>query len=941
MNAINQNGPGWGIDANYLTPSYLSPYRPRYQGPNGQFYPGSNPTFWSATNQLFNPFAGGGMNYGGDVLAQQRPAFDSFGYRPIDAGMGFMQHWALPGALAWSSNKLFGAASERIGARIFGGAYSAIMGGGAGSTGMMAAEGLGSLLGAAALPYAIGAAGTYGLDKAVFSPYIAQRLMNRNLRRDFQHVTFGSGGDIYTGQGLSRTMAAQIAASTSTMAAKDMTFSQEETAQISDFATRAGLLDNVDSTQLANRFKNILKQVKVVMSAANTSDFKEVIQLMAKLQDSGVATTNIGNVVSQMGGYAAMAGTSVQRLMATTGAAAQYMFGAAGITPYVGQLINAEGQGALQAGLRNGIYSNAQMARGGGVQGLTQTYDSAMMALYSSPYAMMYASNLYGGAGGRNSVLGTISAFAGQIYGASNPVEASGQIKYQNAAKLSAFMKDEGSQGAMMMIMQQAKNEGLLERNGKLGVGTLWNILESNGLNPQQIQAFIAHQQAAQDPTTATNRIKALNAFGTQQHAEYLVQQGLGYGRFNPAAQAYKMAGSWIQQKISKLEGNWSEDWANTIDRLEGKYQSFRFGAPTTAEDIDTYNKNLGPKGEVSLINTDKWGSMEKNGLRIFKGWNQATKNGGITAIEDSDYEQINKLAKEGNQYALTILSKSASVGEKRNALDQISNRLQGDYKGITSQMQFLHGADILGIQHGSQIANTRSFKGDLLSAVRDATGDKNMTSEKFFGSYNSALQTASKELLAGGSVDKDVKKALLPLLQRTHKGMTVNDISDADIEKLVQQMQGAFGDTGLYMTALNWTTLQGKSFDQRIQYAKDHHIKMVGAAAPMSNGNWRDQLNYENQQQALDQQVQKIQQAVKAGKIDFGTAANMINAIDNGQVVANFGSAVKTFSDAVDTFAGKPSSGGSAKPTKASPTMYERLGSPLIDTITSSWVWG
>ena len=225
--------------------------------------------------------------------------------------------------------------------------------------------------------------------------------MTNSFRNNFAGVTFSDGsGNNITGGGFSRTGATLQSSQLSRFAAGDRNFNQSEVSNITDLAARSGLLDNVQGGQMGTRMKSIMTQMKTIMQLANSSDVKEITEMMAKMQVSGVAPTDFSKVVSRLSGMAAMtSGTSMQKMMDTVGAQGGYMYGGNGFTPFVGQLMAANAYGAFSAAQRSGLLSPALLARMGGVEGATQSANSGLMAIAQTPYAKMrnYLDYLGGG----------------------------------------------------------------------------------------------------------------------------------------------------------------------------------------------------------------------------------------------------------------------------------------------------------------------------------------------------------------------------------------------------------------------------------------------------------------------------------------------------------------------------------------------------------------
>jgi hypothetical protein len=327
MNSVNMNQGQWGMDQNYLTPSFDAPYRPPYAG--GQPSMSSpNPGWFRSASYFGNPFSSG-PQYGVGTTAFESSYWDQLGHRPQDFGAAFSQRMIAPlvsfggafavarswqvrnqsrGAFDWF--RLFGAGKQEamrvsgftaMGQRFGGSLAKGMIAGASSFAPSMAASGFGraAIYGAAALggaasglilPAAIAQAGISGFESLVSDNYLGIRENAAALRGNFRGVTFGGRfGDPYTGQGLSRRVAAGMGTELTKAAAGDQTFNAREVATMTSMASQMGMLDNASAEQIVPRMKSIMQQLKVVMSIAGSTDFKETMQMMAKLQMAGAS----------------------------------------------------------------------------------------------------------------------------------------------------------------------------------------------------------------------------------------------------------------------------------------------------------------------------------------------------------------------------------------------------------------------------------------------------------------------------------------------------------------------------------------------------------------------------------------------------------------------------------------------------------------------------
>ena len=131
----------------------------------------------------------------------------------------------------------------------------------------------------------------------------------------------------------------------------DMTFNQNETSLLMDYASRSGLMDNTSADQMAKRFESVMKQVKVVMAVANTSDFKETIEIMSKMQNGRGQSDSARQCHGTTRRPCCCRWRSHAKMFNTVGTQAQYMFGASGHNSIPGPTNGRWGYGRNEHGL--------------------------------------------------------------------------------------------------------------------------------------------------------------------------------------------------------------------------------------------------------------------------------------------------------------------------------------------------------------------------------------------------------------------------------------------------------------------------------------------------------------------------------------------------------------------------------------------------------------
>lgn len=901
MNGVNQNRGNWGIDPSYLTPAYLSPYRPHYQAPSGGSSDRYRPSFGTSVNQVFNPFAGGGSNYGGNYMQQQSPFYDSMMNRPMDGAASFTQNWIAPGIASWAAYKYWGAASTQAGRAVGGGLMGGILGASeiqgpklgmraqAINMGIRTGRFTGGALAGIALPAIASQLAVNAVDSAVFDPYIAQRQMSGGLRENFEGVSFGeSTGDRFNGGGINRGFAASIAKRVSQAGAMDKTFTQNETAMLTDYASRAGMLDNASSTQMAGRFESILKQVKLVMSIANTSDFKETIEIMAKMQSSGVGGSQLAGVMGRLGSTASSGGLSFNKLFNTLGAQGQYLFGAQGLTPYVGQIAGFESAAGIASGYRGGSISSAMLARMGGLEGAAQSATAGQIASYRSPYASMQAYNAYMGKGETGNVVSNVASFGNSM--ASNPLQTIGRFKMSQNALTSRHIEDRGLLGEQDRIYQLAQQlAGGVQANGKVDAGVAFSIMtDMMGMTPEMAHAKLAQIGAFGDNKAVGQMLAGNTRASKDALLKYQQQEGLDKGIFSSSYNAVKSGVMSIQRASAGRVGEVLEDVGDLTDSVQNYMTEALMGVKKGQNQFVNIDGSTGRGGKYNQVNTLNEKVMDAN--KNHKNYR--------------DLSKLNKLAANGDEDARTALDPNSSKRDRKNAIDKlakaghVSTTTNGEIEELVNRIT----------QLGTVQTGTEEVKGSvrdtLVASLANVGGGKNIDQNLEY------INLMSDALGKGGDVTGEARKRIAELSGKSEDDLSTSTIREMAGDTITKVGKGRMAHLLGLKNVGNAEGLEKALKEQRGGIGLSPEIETSGDTMALN-----EQIKT---QAGMAKARSSIQQMVKEGKIDMGTAMASINSLDNKQSTGKFADAVKDFVDGVTEFK------GGKKPANDSPSAYE-----------------
>lgn len=923
LNSMNTNSGDWGMNSAYMTPSYTSPYRPRYQGPQGSQSNGYRPGFFRSLNHVINPFEGGGTNYGGNTYAQGEAYYSAIGMRPIDAGMHAMQNIVVPMAFSAMAYKHLAKPMGDIGER-FGAGLMGRMGAGLG-LGPAGASRLASLGGGVGkLAFGIGGplmAAQVGMglaDSAFFDPYTAQRSSMDTLRRNTAGITYGEGtGNDVTGGGVSRRFAAQYAGNVSKMAARDVTFSQMEVSQLTDFAGRSGLMDNVSSSQMSKRMKEITSQVKTVMAVANTSDFREAIEIMSKLQSSGVGSQRLSGTMGAIGGLASAAGMSTQRLMNTVGAQGQYLYGANGLTPYVGQLTAGQAAASFGTAFRSGLMSPALMARMGGVEGASQSSNTGLLAALQSPYAMAIGMNaMHGGAVG--SVVGNMSKFGGSM--ASNPLSAIGHMNMLRPALLSNMAENEGLHSVQMQLAQMGKMiPGALNNKGKMDTGVMYQLMTGMmGIQDTDARAMIEDFRGRLDPKGRRAHMASLGRAQQDFDMKFADQNSMNKGIFTRPYNAVLNFKRGMDETGSENINKITRLWAGASDYVEGGIVPAMYGESNrpSAVSLKDFNKKIGGR----QINVDKakailatTGSIRddllKNGL--------FGEDGNITSLH-----AINKAAAKGDEDANALLNtnnrQERILHIKRLADKGVIDPKYAHIDGFNELDSTLRGAGTVsaknsGIDPAKKIATAiklssgvdGDFKGmEVLSLAQKLSANPDDTAAM------ERISMLTGRDINSSNVHDEIKK--IRVATATYGTGNIADIFDS-LGSSSEELSAIYKDSskiGGFLAKIGVSSSKNSSeFIAKVADKEKRNVLEKGLDPSKVSAMTEEEANrYISTTKGNQSQRAILDKMYRDNQFDFSEYTDSVNALDNKQSTLDFTAAVDKFGVYVESIVtGKP----------------------------------
>jgi hypothetical protein len=924
VNYGNMN-PGWGVDPSLMTPGYTAGFRPQYGGPNSSGDYG-RPGFFGAVNNMFNPMTRDPM--WGNPFMHNQQNYDAIGSRPADAAMWGIQRVAAPAAAYWGAGRMmggmnsFGMAKGAYNAgRTFGRGIGVGMAKSFGFRGLgtsMLARPMGMLAGATAgfaLPYLGMQAAMSGLERGVFNPYMNTRRTAGDLQSNFSGVSFGDSiGHPITGGGLGGYESARIAGQITGQGINDMSFSTGQYADGASMVMRSGMMDNVSSTsQISGKVKSAMEQVKMIMAIAAMPEMRDAVEQLSKLNRMG-ANINGGmhsvasTTMMQLGGYAKVAGTSVQRMMNTVGAQGEYLYQANGMTGYLGQLAAANSFSSFAAGNRMGLLSPSQLSRMGGLEGATQSSLTGQINVAQSLYSKIGNYNSYLGGGRGSSAVDNITQFSSQVAG--DPLAASGALGRFGRRMGGIRMAERGSLATEDDLMHYAGATNQLGKNGKLDANRAFSMLTGvMGMSPDEAEAFLTQREMQTNSSVHSQTIKGLRTNEIEQQHQYLSSRGL-YGGIvgTPIYATTKLFNKLTDGASQILSRPLARGVGSVSDYAAKAHQYLMYGDSTHTGDPGDVQRALGLTGSVSdMANDQIFGDtnyMETDGF-----WSSKYKN---QDDHEDVVQRLNELYLKGDPKAQAYYKTSDPTKKRKilndlirsNALGEDAAKTYTDASSSNELNSYLSSRKLVNAQDTSAYSNfSRKQSGDEVGQIKDLdriTGLTNAGVSKNFRvmalAGNLLLKQASGKL-NGLSDDDDLLKD-----EDMKSFMTQTGETDprAALQRAEQITRGAQA-SGKMLNAFNSARIKDDEFfdkgleakykaaagnpelQQRILMADRSSrfgLSASGDKAAMSHSVEEVAGSVEQSKQTVVQGA-RSDAALKSDRLDFSNAKSMRDTLD------------------------------------------------------------
>lgn len=213
-----------------------------------------------------------------------------------------------------------------------------------------------------------------GLLPDMATPYVDRIREQRQIQRmSMSKIVAGRDVDRATGLGFSGAASSSLDRFIRKSAADDILFKEGDYRKLLSLGMENGMFDyDSDVFQYKTTIKRLRKSLTNVMDVLGTTDFKELLSEFKRLQTLGANQTQFTGLLRKENMFAKMTGLRHSDMVETYGKQGAVIFSQAGLDAYQGSTQAMSNAAMVTLAQRQGLLSPTQIARYGGVSGLTQ-----------------------------------------------------------------------------------------------------------------------------------------------------------------------------------------------------------------------------------------------------------------------------------------------------------------------------------------------------------------------------------------------------------------------------------------------------------------------------------------------------------------------------------------------------------------------------------------
>jgi hypothetical protein len=210
---------------------------------------------------------------------------------------------------------------------------------------------------------------------SISAPYIDRLRTSRDLQNlSMSKIVGGSDMAGALGQGFTLGASRSIDRHIRGLAAQDVIFKEDDYRQLTKLGVESGMFDYAqNSEQYKNIITKLSKQVKTLAHLMESGDLNEIFENLQRMQQMGAGPDSFTNIALTSRTAARVMGMSISEAMNTHGQSGALIYGQMGLTQYQGTLSSLGHAAGITMSQRMGLIGRGELARQGGVSGLTQS----------------------------------------------------------------------------------------------------------------------------------------------------------------------------------------------------------------------------------------------------------------------------------------------------------------------------------------------------------------------------------------------------------------------------------------------------------------------------------------------------------------------------------------------------------------------------------------
>lgn len=217
------------------------------------------------------------------------------------------------------------------------------------------------------------------------SPFV-NRVRDTRAMQDATRSKIVGGRDVnlLTGMGFNARAASDVTRFMRRASIDDALLAEGDYRELASMGIEAGLMDYAGNAQ---QYKDVIKKLRgnltTFMEVLGSTDFRDSLKEMKRLQDMGATLQDMKGIIRKENAFSRIAGVRHADMVSTYGQAGALTYSMHGLNNYQGSLEAMSNAAALTLAQRQGLITESQLARHGGLSGMAQTMTEQSARVHS------------------------------------------------------------------------------------------------------------------------------------------------------------------------------------------------------------------------------------------------------------------------------------------------------------------------------------------------------------------------------------------------------------------------------------------------------------------------------------------------------------------------------------------------------------------------------